>query len=174
MSEKTKPELMQWDRAGGHYKHTEYQMREAIEPLQKRIVELEAQNTQLTASLETASSAVIVLKQQQREGWAQIASGQEPVAAQQRFRHPQKTMPDWSVWQPCGVSDMSPWRIDSQGYEVEYRSLYTRSAPAQRPLSDKRCKFAVQKSGLRSCQPDDWFIEGVRFAEAAHNIREKK
>ena len=54
---------------------------QAIEPMQKRIVELEAQNTQLTASLETASSAVIVLKQKQREGWAQIASGQELLSA---------------------------------------------------------------------------------------------
>gem|GEM_PF-5528441 len=56
---------------------------QAIEPLQKRIADLEAQTAQLTASLETASSAVIVLKQQQREGWAQIASGQEPVTVEQ-------------------------------------------------------------------------------------------
>jgi hypothetical protein len=53
---------------------------QAIEPLQKRIADLEAQTAQLTASLETASSAVIVLKQQQREGWAQIASGQQPLS----------------------------------------------------------------------------------------------
>jgi len=64
-----------------------------------------------------------------------LASTQEPVAAQHRFRHPQKTMPDWSVWQPCGVSDRLPWRIDSQGYEVEYRSLYNHPAPAQKPLT---------------------------------------
>jgi cell division septum initiation protein DivIVA len=49
------------------------------EKQQKRITELEAQIAQLTESLETASSAVIVLKQQQREGWAQISSGQEPT-----------------------------------------------------------------------------------------------
>ena len=50
---------------------------------------------------------------------------QEPVAAQHRFRHPQKTMPDWSPWQPCKVANRPAWQIDSQGYEVEYRALYT-------------------------------------------------
>jgi uncharacterized coiled-coil protein SlyX len=55
----------------------------AMVPLQKRIVELEAQIAQLTASLETASSAVIALKQQQREGWAQLASGQELLSDEQ-------------------------------------------------------------------------------------------
>ena len=54
---------------------------EGYRELTARIAELEAQNTQLTASLETASSAVIVLKQKQREGWAQIASGQELLSA---------------------------------------------------------------------------------------------
>lgn len=49
----------------------------------------------------------------------------EPVAAQHRFRHPQKTMPDWSVWQPTEVRDRKPWSIDSMGYEVEYRELFT-------------------------------------------------
>lgn len=56
---------------------------------------------------------------------------QEPVAAQQRFRHPQKTMPDWSPWQPCKVADRPAWQIDSQGYEVEYRALYTPPQAAQ-------------------------------------------
>lgn len=49
---------------------------------------------------------------------------QEPVAAQHRFRHPQKTMPNWSIWQPCAISNRPAWAIDSQGYEVEYRPLY--------------------------------------------------
>lgn len=55
---------------------------------------------------------------------------QEPVAAQRRFRHPQKTMPDWAPWQPCRV-DMRQenWSIDSMGYEVEYRNLYARPVP---------------------------------------------
>ena len=49
---------------------------------------------------------------------------QEPVAAQHRFRHPQKTMPNWSMWQPCAISNRPAWEIDWQGYEVEYRPLY--------------------------------------------------
>ncbi len=49
---------------------------------------------------------------------------QAPVAAQHRFRHPQKTMPDWSAWQPTKIADRPEWEIDSQGYEVEYRALY--------------------------------------------------
>jgi hypothetical protein len=49
----------------------------------------------------------------------------EPVAAQQRFRHPQMKMPDWSEWQPATANTDRPrWKIDSQGYEVEYRLLY--------------------------------------------------
>ena len=55
---------------------------------------------------------------------------QEPVTAQFRFRHPQKTMPDWAPWQPCKV-DMrrGNWTIDSMGYEVEYRNLYAAPVP---------------------------------------------
>jgi len=54
---------------------------------------------------------------------------QEPVAAQHRFRHPQKGTPDWSVWQPCKVAQRPAWEVDSQGYEVEYRALYTAPQP---------------------------------------------
>lgn len=49
----------------------------------------------------------------------------EPVAAQHRFRRPEKTAPNWSAWQPCHVTHSPEWRIDDQGYEVEYRNLYT-------------------------------------------------
>lgn len=53
-----------------------------------------------------------------------------PVAAQQRFRHPQITSPDWSIWQPAPISlDRPSWEIDSQGYEVEYRLLYATPQP---------------------------------------------
>jgi hypothetical protein len=74
-----KPEkITQMQQAGEVWWYSHHQM----EVLQKRIVSLEAQNTQLTASLETASSAVIMLKQQQREGWAKLASGQATPAQQ--------------------------------------------------------------------------------------------
>lgn len=49
-----------------------------------------------------------------------------PVAAQLRFRRPQKGHSDWSPWQPSKiVLDRPPHFIDTQGYQVEYRLLYT-------------------------------------------------
>lgn len=74
---------------------------------------------------------------------------QEPVAAQHRFRHPQKTMPDWSDWWLCDVAKRPAWTIDSQGYEVEYRQLYALpgAQPAQRapdvwlPVPEKHPTF---------------------------------
>ena len=61
---------------------------------------------------------------------AQLPSqGGEAVAAQVRWRRPEIGRPDWSVWQPAVVSDSKPARcVDSQGYEVEYRLLYTHPA----------------------------------------------
>lgn len=68
---------------------------------------------------------------------AALAEADEPVAAQHRFRHPQKTMPDWGPWQPCVIRKNRPaWEIDSQGYEVEYRVLYTHP-PRREPLTDE-------------------------------------
>jgi hypothetical protein len=66
---------------------------------------------------------------------------QEPVAAQQRFRHPQKTMPGWSAWQPASITNRRPpWEIDSQGYEVEYRLLYTTPPIVPTPLAQQANK----------------------------------
>lgn len=60
----------------------------------------------------------------------------EPVAAQHRFRHPQVTPRDWSSWQPASISlDRPSWEIDSQGYEVEYRLLYTTAQPTEQQSS---------------------------------------
>jgi|SRR5690554_6847242 len=61
-----------------------------------------------------------------------------PVAAQQRFRHLQKSTRDWSPWQSASINlDRPSWEIDSQGYEVEYRLLYDASQPAeQQPAPD--------------------------------------
>lgn len=53
----------------------------------------------------------------------------DPAVTQVRFRRPEKGMPDWSVWQDLPVDRFDPERtkyIDSQGYEVETRALYTR------------------------------------------------
>jgi uncharacterized coiled-coil protein SlyX len=52
---------------------------EGYKELTARIAELEAQIAHLTASLETASASCIMLKQQQRKGRSQLASGQSLV-----------------------------------------------------------------------------------------------
>jgi hypothetical protein len=196
MSEKTKPELTQWDHAGAHYMHTEYEMRQAIEPLQNRIaelekelieqariigigaereiaslaksksfskcialiaakrVELEAKIAHLTASLETASAACIVLKQQQREGWAQLASGQGPVA---EIAHTDSTggYVNWLLHQgaPIKMGD----------------KLFTQ--PAQKPLNrDQILDLYEETDPLCSLFT---FRDIVADVEAEHNIKDK-
>lgn len=55
----------------------------------------------------------------------------EPVAAQVRYRRPEKGLPSWSVWQPSKVDETKPkYHFDEQGWEVEYRLLYTVPQPA--------------------------------------------
>ena len=57
----------------------------------------------------------------------------EPVAAQHRFRFPRSSTlwarkigsPDWGRWHECKVANRPAWEIDSQGWEVQYRPLYT-------------------------------------------------
>jgi hypothetical protein len=98
----------------------------------------------------------------------------EPVAAQHRFRHPQKTMPDWSPWQPCKVADRPAYALDSQGYQVEYRALYTHPQPAKRePLTPEQIrKWWGSENGLEDCvmtKIDD-FTQVVRAVEAHHGI----
>lgn len=57
--------------------------------------------------------------------------GGSAVSAQVRFRRPEKGMPDWSVWQQTSIKpNMPAWSIDSAGYEVEYRLLYTAPQPS--------------------------------------------
>ena len=60
---------------------------------------------------------------------AEVAQGEAvgiPVAAQARFRRPEKGTPDWSPWQPAAVRCSHPtYYVDTQGWETEYRLLYT-------------------------------------------------
>jgi len=83
---------------------------------------------------------------------------QEAVAAQHRFRRPEKGTPDWSVWQPCKINNKRPaHEIDSQGYQVQYRALYTAPQPVKREPSAGGVLFAVEQA----IQNDDcpWQIE---------------
>jgi hypothetical protein len=68
MSEKNNPELMPWDRAGGHYMHTEYEMRQAIEPLQKRIAEQRTELIALTGDNERLQRRIAELEAQLEKG----------------------------------------------------------------------------------------------------------
>ena len=104
------------------------------------------------------------------------APGPEPVLAQHRFRHPRKGSPNWGEWHECSVRNRPAWEIDSQGYEVEYRPLYT-APPAAAPdnvealrLNDARYRRLLKwlvKTGLLSrerCRIDspasygDWWV----------------
>lgn len=106
-----------------------------------------------------------------RAALEQPQAEQEPVTAQHRFRHPQKTMPDWSVWQPCKVAKRPAWEIDSQGYEVEYMPLYTQPQPPRQPLTDEQIR---EIGGLYEEKyfDDGWSVDFARMIEAAHGIGE--
>lgn len=55
----------------------------------------------------------------------------DPVSAQVRYRRPEKGLLDWSVWQSAPIMLNRPYgEIDSRGWEVEYRLLYTTPQPA--------------------------------------------
>lgn len=86
---------------------------------------------------------------------AQPAPAQQvgPVSAQVRYRRPEKGQPDWSVWQPAPIMLNRPYgEIDSRGWEVEYRLLYTTPQPAEQStftvgtdLSDGKLTVVVVK-----------------------------
>jgi len=126
---------------------------EGYRELTARIAELEAQNTQLTASLETASSTVIMLKQQQREGWAQLASGQH-LAQVTGFNVPVT----FGGCPSCGRKDC-------------VARACTRPAPAQKPLSASEVEQILGRWSYEIHGDRARYI--VRETEAAHGIKEK-
>ncbi len=94
---------------------------------------------------------------------AQAPAG-EPVAAQHRFRHPQKNMPDWSPWQPASIADRPAWQVDSLGFEVEYRLLYTTPPAAARvpePSDGRASAYAALQASHTK------LADRVRFLEAS-------
>lgn len=103
-----------------------------------------------------------------REALEQPTQEAEPVAAQHRFRRPERGAPDWSVWQPCKVAQRPAWEIDSQGYEVEYRALYTAPQPARQPLTEGELDLILQKSPIKANYADLTAL--VRAVEKAHGI----
>lgn len=90
---------------------------------------------------------------------AQQPQSAEAVSAQVRFRRPEKGMPDWSVWQQTSIKPHMPaWSIDSAGYEVEYRLLYTTPQPSagvvmqrdQKALRERIEQLEAENAKLRA------------------------
>ena len=79
---------------------------------------------------------------------------QEPVAAQHRFRRPEKSAPDWGPWHACKVSNRPAWEIDSQGWLAEYRPLYTVPPDA--------------KALRRDAERYRWGVENARWVRHEH------
>lgn len=132
------------------------QYRQAFEDLSTKLAEVERQRPRWAKGYSTDSIAAQVSEGALAELWELMgvsnqtdaveklqglvameslkAAPIKAVAAQHRFRHPQKGIPDWSSWQPEEVNyKRLSHEIDSQGYQVEYRLLYERSVPAYKP-----------------------------------------
>jgi len=91
---------------------------------------------------------------------------QEAVAAQHRFRRPEKGTPDWSVWQPCKINNKRPAReIDSQGYQVEYRALYTAPQPTAVPAGYALVPVEPTEAMLNAAR--DWSLK--KYGQAVGN-----
>ena len=127
------------------------------------------QSIALRAAIEQAlntcgSGAGCLYKEARIEVLEQELGQGEPVAAQHRFRHPEKGTPDWSVWQPCKINNKRPaHEIDSQGYQVEYRALYTAPQPRRR-LTDEEIDNTTRK------QVDDLLDHIYEYGTAAEGI----
>lgn len=92
-----------------------------------------------------------------------------PVAAQSRFRHPQKTTPDWSAWQPAPINlDRPSWEIDSQGFEVEYRLLYATPQSTEQQSETLSVVYVdgvgAGRRSLSDCR------DGVRYITVADTV----
>jgi hypothetical protein len=93
---------------------------------------------------------------------AQQPQSAEAVSAQARFRRPEKGMPSWSVWQQTSIKpNMPAWSIDSAGYEVEYRLLYTTPQPSAGVVMPD-VKQEIQQKDKRGDYPSqDCYNDGI-------------
>jgi hypothetical protein len=98
----------------------------------------------------------------------------EPELAQHRFRHPRKGSPNWGEWHECSVRNRPAWEIDSQGYEVEYRPLYT-APPAAAPRPEPvPVAFDFRKAFRRAFDLGQLYgNDADRDSRAAHNRADK-
>ena len=99
---------------------------------------------------------------------------QEPVAAQCRFRVALKSHPlyvegsDFGPWHECSVPrlDQPLSYIDSVGYEVKIRLLYT-APPKRKPLTDDELNVCA---GGFQVMPGTWCYAFARAIEAHQGI----
>ena len=125
---------------------------------------------ELRAALQHEADCVEAAKAEIESLRAKIAEmeKQESVAAQHRFRHPHKNMPNWTDWWLCAVSERPAWEVDSQGYEVEYRQLY--ALPGAQPKLDE-IKIALQRA-LELGKRETW--TGARKHRSREDQREEQ
>jgi hypothetical protein len=144
MSEKTNPELMPWDRAGGHYMHTEYEMRQAIEPLQKRISFLEAQLEKGKQLCREQTATIVDRTKTVLDSEAQIASRQPLVTVEQIADLVRDHLTSvyvctrvWNAWRVGTMTedDFIPASEIEMADEIAEAVFALLPAPAQQPLS---------------------------------------
>lgn len=139
-------------------------MRQSLEVLVQHVKHYDYEQFTSVCELEPAKDLILVLCERLAQ------PEQKPVTAQHRFRypqnarfwfrHPEKTIPDWSKWQECKVSNRPAWEIDSRGYEVEYRNLYT-APPERQPLTYAEMKKIADEHLKSEYQPASYEMSGV-------------
>jgi hypothetical protein len=106
---------------------------------------------------------------------AEVAQG-EAVAAQARFRHPQKGTPDWSPWQPAAIRcSHQTYYIDTQGWETEYRLLYAApqsQSPSPSPDAEMAALLLRVQVSL-SLDDTEWGYSGTEKCTLLADIRAK-
>jgi hypothetical protein len=145
-------------------------MRQAIEPLQKRISFLEAQlekGKQLcreqTATIVDRTKTVLDLE-------AQLASGQEPVGVLFVGTQYGEKLDDWEFQANRSTCDALNEAYAAKG-KYGNISLYTHPAPAQKPLNrDQILDLYEETDPLCSLFT---FRDIVADVEAEHNIKDK-
>jgi hypothetical protein len=99
---------------------------------------------------------------------APVAQG-EPVAEVVMAAKPPKAS---QAWLPFKIVHASLQWLDSVPTGTK---LYTHPQQASEPMTDAQAYTgSLLPKDLRSSQPADWFLSGVRFAERHHNIKGKQ
>lgn len=141
--------------------------------------QLKAKDARITLLEQQLDTEGDVTKQVQRErdelrAQLQALREQEPIDYQQRFYiHADR---GWGVWLECDKEKFE-WIKSGALKDFEARALYAAPVPAQerKPLSmdEIKDKAAHLFSVSRDSRTATSFLEGVRFAETHHGIKEQ-